>query len=100
MEDLSHEERGPVSAPRFAFTTAQLDIYGIEELHVPEGILRKDASAELMEDVARRICRKIRHKRPPAEAEAGAFLRAFYAAQRARLEQRALFGKRQQRKVR
>jgi len=100
MPDLSHDERGPTSASRYTFTTAQLDIYGIEELHVLEGILRRDAGDELLEDVARRIARKIRYRRAHAAGDAGVFLRAFYAAQRARLEQKALFGKRQQRKVR
>jgi uncharacterized RDD family membrane protein YckC len=100
MPDLSHDDRGPASAPQYAFTTAQLDIYGIEELHVLEGILRRDSAEELLEDVARRIARKIRFKRAVADEHAGAFLHAFYAAQRARLEQKALFGKRQERKVR
>jgi uncharacterized RDD family membrane protein YckC len=83
------------------FTNAQLDIYGIEELQVLEDVLRGEvrASPDLHEAIAEKIQRKIgwdRKKRVPPEA----FLRAFYEAQRARLEQKMLLGKRQERKIR
>jgi uncharacterized RDD family membrane protein YckC len=83
------------------FTNAQLDIYGIHELQVLEDVLRGEVvvSEELYESIAERIQRKIgwdRRKRVDPEA----FLRAFYEAQRARLEQKMLFGKRQERKIR
>ncbi|MCC6555687.1 MAG: RDD family protein [Polyangiaceae bacterium] len=88
-------------APELVFTNAQLDIYGIEELQVLEDVLRGEVttSVDLYESIAERIQRKIgwdRSRRVPAEA----FLRAFYEAQRARLEQKMLLGKRQERKIR
>jgi uncharacterized RDD family membrane protein YckC len=74
-----------------AFTAAQLDAYGIKELQVLEDVLRRfDRKAVRL--VADRIRAKIGH--PQGEESDGAFLNAYYAALRARLESRALMGRR------
>jgi len=103
MPDLVTEQSGAqrAQASGLQFTNAQLDIYGIEELQVLEDVLRGEVTStlELYESIAERIQRKIgwdRRARVPAET----FLRAFYEAQRARLEQKMLLGKRQERKIR
>jgi uncharacterized RDD family membrane protein YckC len=93
-----------VTAPAsggFRFTREQLEIYGIKELQVLEKVLRRDVVADaLLFDIAERIKRKIswdpRYWNVPPEP----FLRAFYAAQRSRLEQKMLMGKRQEKKIR
>jgi uncharacterized RDD family membrane protein YckC len=84
------------------FTDAQLDIYGEHELQVLEGVLRRSELSEqqeLLEEIGQRIRRKIGFKRQPG-LDSEAFLRAFYAAQRRRLEQKLLFGQRQHKKRR
>ncbi|XYH97573.1 RDD family protein [Sorangium sp. So ce1128] len=85
------------------FTKEQLDIYGIKELQVLEDVLRQDRSAEsdeLYAAIYEKITRKIGWKRGSRRVDAEAFLRAFYAAQRARLEHKMLLGKRQEEKTR
>jgi len=82
-------------APGVAFSDAQLDVYGVYELQVLEGVLRergRPGNAEALATVAGQIQRKIgwEGSSPPD----GAFLEAFYAALRGRLERRLLFGKR------
>jgi uncharacterized RDD family membrane protein YckC len=73
------------------FTLEQLDAYGIKELQVLEDVLRKfDRKAVKM--VAERIRAKIGF--PQGEESDGAFLQAYYAALRHRLEARALLGRR------
>lgn len=77
---------------RFAFTPAQVEAYGVKELHVLEEVLRgKDVATKRA--VAGRIRRKIGWNPQPIESDAE-FLSAYYAALRQRLEQRLLFGKR------
>lgn len=80
----------------YAFTVAQLSIYGIYELQVLEDILRKvgDGSArpELVSAVSQKIRKKIDWDAPVA-SDAN-FLRSFYRALRGHLEQRMLLGKR------
>jgi len=100
LPDLVHEGERRPKAPEFSFTREQLDIYGIEELQVLEEVLRRDASDELYGDICERIKRKIGWSRKRWDVPPEAFLRAFYAAQRARLEQKMLLGKRQERKIR
>lgn len=81
--------------PQFPFTRGQLEVYGIYELQTLEEVLRQQGpqSAETRREVARRIQRKIGWTGPePADAER--FLNAFYAALRAHLEARMLFGER------
>ncbi|MEM1149966.1 MAG: RDD family protein [Pseudomonadota bacterium] len=74
----------------FAFTPEQLDAYGIHELHVLEDVLRT-SPPDVRADVAQRIRDKIGWTRQPQEADL-AFLEAYYAQLRRRLEQRMLFG--------
>ena len=82
----------------FAFTPEQLDLYGIHELQVLESILRDRAHEfALLADVAGRITKKLGLPKATNHRE---FLEAFYAAQRARLEQRMVMGERRERKVR
>ncbi len=102
LPDLVTAEKMGYATPEFHFTQAQLDIYGIEELQVLEDVLRGNAgtSYELIMSIAERIKRKIgwdpRYWNVPPEP----FLRSFYSAQRTKLEQKMLMGKRQERKVR
>ncbi|MEM9738958.1 MAG: RDD family protein [Pseudomonadota bacterium] len=74
----------------FAFTPQQLDAYGIHELHVLEDVLRTSPK-DVRSDVAQRIRDKIDWTRQPNEGDL-AFLEAYYAQLRRRLEQRMLFG--------
>jgi hypothetical protein len=91
-----------VGAPRFPFTPAQLDFYGIYELQTLEAVLRRADAGNLAarQEIAKRIRAKIGWPDPSQAAveergfDATAFLEAFYAAQRAQLERRMLFGKR------
>ena len=90
LEDLSRR-----AAPAHAFSEAQLDVYGVYELQVLEGVLRGAGQAghgEAVQTVAQKIREKIGWEGPAGDDEA--FLRAFYAALRGRLERRLLFGKR------
>jgi hypothetical protein len=82
------------------FTDAQLDVYGERELQVLEGVLRRaelSAQSDLLTSIAGKIRKKIRWK-GGASGDPERFLRAFYAAQRRRLEQRMLLGQRRARK--
>lgn len=85
--DLSSVSLEPV----YAFTTAQLDAYGVTELQVLEDVLRA-RDVKVMREVRERIVRRIAYTEPVlADAD---FLRAYYAGLRGRLEQRLLFGRR------
>ncbi|EYF06935.1 RDD family protein [Chondromyces apiculatus] len=99
---VTAQVEGRRAPPReLTFTDAQLDIYGIHELQVLEDVLRGEvaSSDELLASITERVQRKIGwHARNKVDPET--FLRAFYQAQRKRLEQKMLFGKRQERKVR
>jgi uncharacterized RDD family membrane protein YckC len=75
---------------KFAFTPAQIDTYGIKELHVLEDVLRAHDS-EVLRDVASRIRTKIGWVWEDGESDV-AFLRAYYAALRGRLESKMLMG--------
>ena len=77
---------------RFAFTQRQVDAYGVKELHVLEDVLRRN-HLPTVTAVAERIRTKIAWTRGPDEAD-WAFLDAYYAALRRRLETRMLLGKR------
>jgi hypothetical protein len=100
-EDLAARP-GPPGAGEtdLAYSAEQLDLYGIRELHVLEALLREaPPRPAALEAVARQIQLKIgwsRRSAGPIEAER--FLRSFYTAQRARLEQRLLFGERRETK--
>lgn len=83
-------------ADRFIFTGEQLEHYGRFELQSLEQILREVTSTQASYDrdvkVSKTIRRKIGFTENVANGEARAFLSAFYAAQRAHLEARQMFG--------
>jgi uncharacterized RDD family membrane protein YckC len=91
-------------AEEFPFTRQQLDIYGIHELQVLEDLLRRDdqgvLDGRILEDVCDKIKIKIGWPRERWDVQPRRFLDAFYRAQRGRLEQKMLFGQRQERKKR
>lgn len=78
-----------------AFTDEQLDVYGVYELQVLEDVLRRRGQPghdDAVRTVAAKVREKIRWSGEPVADER--FLDGFYAALRARLERRLLFGKR------
>jgi uncharacterized RDD family membrane protein YckC len=79
---------------KFTFTPAQIDTYGIKELHVLEDVLRA-SDREVLRDVASRIRTKIGWVWEDGESD-NAFLRAYYAALRGRLESKILMGVRRE----
>jgi len=79
---------------KFVFTPAQIDTYGIKELHVLEDVLRA-RDREVLRDVASRIRTKIGWVWEDGESDT-AFLRAYYAALRGRLESKMLMGVRRE----
>jgi len=89
---------GAAPASAYMFSDAQLAIYGIYELQVLEGVLRINpgdpAHREVLRTVADKVRAKIRYEGNVPDDER--FLRDFYAAQRAHLEQKLLFGQRRQ----
>jgi uncharacterized RDD family membrane protein YckC len=83
------------------FSERQLDLYGIKELQLLEELLRRhphEVDHQLLAMVAERIKKKIGWSNPQEELDTLPFLQAFYAAQRARLEHKLLFGTRQEEK--
>jgi uncharacterized RDD family membrane protein YckC len=84
------DERIP-GAGHLAFSQAQVEAYGVKELHVLEEVLRRRDKAT-MRAVAVRIQGKIAWQGEPVPDEQ--FLAAYYAALRGRLESRLLFGHR------
>lgn len=98
------EQAGSLADERYRFEPEQLETYGIKELQILEDVLRRypdQIDPDLVATIADRIRNKIGWVNPPGQAfEAYPFLRAFYAAQRARLEHRMLFGQRREAKVR
>ncbi|MEW5685960.1 MAG: RDD family protein [Pseudomonadota bacterium] len=88
--DLADTER--MASRGLAFTPAQLEVYGIKELHVLEDVIRA-ADRRALKEVAERIRGKIGWD-GPADIPDRTFLNAYYAALRGRLESRMLFGHR------
>jgi len=88
--DLADTQR--MASQGIAFTPAQLDAYGIKELHVLEDVIRA-ADRRAMAEVAARIRTKIGWDGPTDLADR-TFLNAYYAALRGRLESQVLFGRR------
>jgi uncharacterized RDD family membrane protein YckC len=88
--DLVQDRAAPSTG--LAFTEAQLDAYGIKELHVLESVLRR-AERRTLADVSARIRRKIGWE-APLEVSDRAFLQAYYTGLRGRLEGQLLFGRR------
>jgi len=89
VEDLS--TRKDPGAGTFRFSQAQLDAYGIAELHKLEEVLRRDDYFAL-KTVAETIGRKI--GAAPQAHDARAFLTAYYGELRAHLERKLLLGTR------
>ncbi len=90
LKDMAAES---IAAPqRFAFTPEQLDAYGVKELELLEGVLRR-IDRRAMALVAERIRARIGWATRPDEGDLD-FLTAYYGALRGRLEQRLLFGRR------
>ena len=79
------------AAPRFTFTEAQLDVYGVYELQTLERVLR-EAQPEAIATVAHVIRGKI--GLGDQYGEDHEFLLSYYDAIRARMERGLLFGKR------
>ncbi|MFN4135636.1 MAG: RDD family protein [Novosphingobium sp.] len=83
--------RAAEAGARYRFTEAELAVYGEYELQVLERVLR-DERAEAMQAVAEAIGRKIGRSSDPGDERA--FLEAYYAQLRARLEAGMRFGRR------
>jgi len=101
LPDISGEEivRATRAAGAYSFSDKQLGVYGEYELKVLENVLRGGGDdihhGEAMAAVCESIKTKIGWDRLNWNVEPDRFLREFYAAQRARLEKKMLFGKRQ-----
>lgn len=80
-----------VTGARYEFGEAELSVYGEHELQTLERVLR-DGNAEALAAVHETICRKIGWD--PGAGDERAFLEAYYAQLRARLEGGMRFGKR------
>ncbi len=80
-----------VTGARYQFGEAELSVYGIRELQTLERMLR-EGNDEALSAVHAAICRKIGWD--PGAGDERAFLEAFYAQLRARLETDMRFGKR------
>lgn len=92
MEDITSATSRPETGPPIVFTQQQAEAYGIHELHVLEDVLRQSTPA-IKAQVAARIRAKIGWENVEGETDL-AFLEAYYAALRRRLEQRMLLGER------
>lgn len=75
--------------PAYAFTDADVSTYGVHELHTLEDVLRR-GDADALWSVAHAIGTKIGRQTDDPRA----FLDAYYAALRARLERQLLLGRR------
>ena len=80
-----------VTGAKYTFGEEELSIYGEYELQTLERVLR-EGREQAIEAVAETICRKIGWN--PGSGDERAFLEAFYAQLRARLENDMRFGKR------
>ncbi|MBA4043844.1 MAG: RDD family protein [Erythrobacter sp.] len=80
-----------VTGARYTFGEAELAVYGEKELQTLERMLR-DAQPDALATVHATICRKIGWE--PGAGDERAFLEAFYAQLRAKLEGEMRFGKR------
>lgn len=81
----------------FDFTPAQLDAYGVFELQTLENVLRNctpNAMRRAADDPVTTVATAIRARIGYAGGDDYAFLAAYYAALRARLERSLLFGRR------
>ena len=92
LPDLAGAANASVFAPTLIFTPDQVNAYGVKELEILEDVLRR-RDPRTLKAVASRIQSKIGWAPAPGETD-GAFLTAYYAALRGRLEHRLLFGHR------
>ncbi len=95
--DLADERASAAAVTaQHSFTPEQLAVYGVYELQVLEDVLRRDPSSPAFSiavaTVREKIAAKLDYRLPIHDSER--FLRDFYAALRAHLEQRILFGQR------
>src|SRR5262249_29687198 len=92
------------ASPSGGFTAEQLAPYGMQQLQVLEELLRRwragAVSQEALDLVRDKIRKKIGLAPSPTRPDPVAFLQGFYAAQRRRLEEKLLFGTRQEEKKR
>jgi uncharacterized RDD family membrane protein YckC len=91
LKDIASATPHAVKQSGIIFTPAQLDIYGIHELHVLEDVLRQ-STPDIKRNVANRIATKIGWVPEPGQTDI-LFLEAFYGGLRKHLEQGMLFGK-------
>ncbi len=106
LSDVSQAEMTrPPGGDDFTFYAHQLDHYGVYELQTLEALLRaNDGRASergrraTIAAVVEQIRKKIGYAERIRDADHMAFLKAFYNAQRAHLEQRQLFGDRRENK--
>ncbi len=92
-------ETADSGSPAYTFTREQLEVYGIYELQTLETVLRQQGVTA--EETRAEVCNRIRRKidwQGVEEVDPQLFLAAFYAALRAHLENRMLFGQRRESK--
>ena len=106
LKDMAREQpkRSKEASAIYSFLPHQLDHYGAFELQTLETVLRRATSSasphertrntRTLATIVERVRAKISYADPVPPSEAGEFLKAFYNAQRAHLEQRQLFGDR------
>ena len=90
-EGAAREGSSSLTGAEYRFGEAELAIYGEYELQTLERVLR-DGRPDALESVHQAICRKIGWN--PGSGDERAFLEAFYAQLRAKLEGEMRFGKR------
>ncbi|MDH3626790.1 MAG: RDD family protein [Acidobacteriota bacterium] len=99
-DDLTTNQRVDApTVPQYRFSQRQLEYYGVLELQTLEKVLRLEGSEHdaVLSRIAEKISNKIGWDYPIPNPEW--FLRDFYRAQRAHLEQRMLFGDRKETKA-
>lgn len=83
---------------QYAFTDAQLDMYGLRELQVLQEFLEQTPDLEDVRAVCAKVVKKIGWSDADWERLPRTFLEDFYVALRRRREQRNIFGDRQESK--
>ncbi|MDR2422852.1 MAG: RDD family protein [Deltaproteobacteria bacterium] len=94
LKDMA-EKAAQGSEAKFAFTQAQLGLYGDLELKTLEKALRLAGpkASPALTNIAAAIAKKIKYDHPISPAETVQFLEDFYAAERRVLEMGKLFGR-------
>jgi uncharacterized RDD family membrane protein YckC len=98
VANAPHAPAAARPAAAHTFSDAQLGIYGVYELQVLEGVLRSKVDELSYLGAIRTVAEKVRKKIGYLDKviDDERFLRDFYAAQRAHLEQKMLFGQRRE----